>query len=176
VLLAGSSGSTSNFILPNGTFFVELFIFLVVLGVIAGFILPSLRRVLEERDQVLVNAQRASDAAHAKAVQLQKERNDVLEIARVRERAILEEAARSVEELIDEARARGQVEYDRRVADATGTIEAEGRRVYEAVMAGAVELVIGAAERIVGGGLDADRHRETIAAELADADTSTRVK
>jgi F-type H+-transporting ATPase subunit b len=172
VLLGSSSGSNTNFILPNGTFFAELIIFLVVLGVIAWFILPSLRRVLDERAHFLTGAQRALETARAEASRLDKERATVLEIARASARAILEGAARSADEFVEEARARGQAENDRRVADATGAIEAERRRVHAAVMAEAVALVVAAAERIVGGGLDAERHRETIAAALADAEAT----
>ncbi len=39
----GSSGNGGNFLIPNGTFVVELVIFLVVLGVIAKWILPPLQ-------------------------------------------------------------------------------------------------------------------------------------
>ena len=66
--------------------------------------------------------------------------------------------------------ARGRVEHDRRIVEAAGAIEDERRRVRDVVVAQAVDLVVAAAERIVGGGLDADRHREFIAAELAGAD------
>ena len=41
-------------------------------------------------------------------------------------------------------------------------------------MGKAVELVVTAAERIVGGGLEANRYRATIAAELAEADAAQR--
>ncbi len=172
MLFASSSGSSSDFILPNGTFFVELIIFLVVLGVIAKFILPSLRRVLDGRAAVITDAQESSQVARAKAARLEKERIAVLEAARLSARTILEEAGRSVEELMREARARGQVERERRLAEASGAIETERRRVHEAVLSEAVELVIVAAERIVGGGLEADRDRNTILSELTDAQES----
>ena len=42
-----SSGNGGNFLIPNGTFVVELVIFLVVLGVIAKWILPPLQEVAE---------------------------------------------------------------------------------------------------------------------------------
>jgi F-type H+-transporting ATPase subunit b len=174
VLYASSSGSNSNFIVPNGTFFVELIIFLVVLGVVAKCILPSLRGVLAERNRVLIDAQRASEAARAEAARLENERITALEAARSSARAILEQAAKSVDDLFDDARARGRVEHDRRIVEAAGAIEDERRRVRDVVVAQAVDLVVAAAERIVGGGLDADRHREFIAAELAGADAPAR--
>jgi F-type H+-transporting ATPase subunit b len=170
VLLASSSGSTTNFIVPNGTFVVELVIFLVVLGVNAKFILPALRKVLDERGKTLADAQRVSDAARVEAARLDEERATLLANARAEARTIFDQASRSVDDLIEEARARGQAEFDRRLATAAGAIEDERRRVYDSVMQGAVDLVVAAAERIVGDGVDAERHRDAIAAELAGAD------
>jgi F-type H+-transporting ATPase subunit b len=175
-VFASSSGSSSNFIVPNGTFVVELVIFLVVLGVMAKFILPSLRRVLDERDRMLGDAQRASEAARLEAVRLERERVNVLAAARAEARAILEGAAQSVDGLIAEARERGRAEHDRRLAEADAAVETERRRLHDDVMARAVELVVAAAERIVGGGLDADRHRQFIAAELGGGNEPTRAE
>ncbi|CAM2876650.1 F0F1 ATP synthase subunit B [Skermania piniformis] len=48
-----------NFLLPNGTFFVELAIFLVVFWVIWKFVVPSIREVLEARERMV--SQTAAD-------------------------------------------------------------------------------------------------------------------
>ena len=48
---ATSSGNGGNFLIPNGTFVVELVIFLVVLGVVAKWILPPLKAVSETRQR-----------------------------------------------------------------------------------------------------------------------------
>ncbi len=39
-----------NFLLPNGTFFAELLIFVTVLGVIWRFVIPPINRAMEERE------------------------------------------------------------------------------------------------------------------------------
>ena len=49
MLTASSSGSSASFLVPNATFIVELAIFLIIFGLVAKFIVPSLRRVLDER-------------------------------------------------------------------------------------------------------------------------------
>jgi F-type H+-transporting ATPase subunit b len=174
VLTASSSGSSASFLVPNATFIVELAIFLVILGLVAKFIIPSLRRVLDERAGILSGGVTVTDAARADAVRLGRERSAILDDARQRARAVLEAATREVEGLIEDARARGQVEHDRLVVEAAARIDDEQRRVHELVMGQAVELVVTAAERIVGGGLEANRHRATIAAELAEADAAKR--
>jgi F-type H+-transporting ATPase subunit b len=52
-VLAAGEGGTSNFLVPNGTFFVVLIIFLIVLGVIGTFVVPPVMRVLGERDAMV---------------------------------------------------------------------------------------------------------------------------
>jgi F-type H+-transporting ATPase subunit b len=51
VLLAQAGGS--NFLLPNGTFFVVLIIFLIVLGVIGKWVVPPISKVLREREAMV---------------------------------------------------------------------------------------------------------------------------
>jgi F-type H+-transporting ATPase subunit b len=52
-VLATGEGGTSNFLVPNGTFFFVLIIFLIVLGVIRVFVVPPVMRVLGERDAMV---------------------------------------------------------------------------------------------------------------------------
>src|ERR1700752_628961 len=73
VVLAAASqaeGGGQNCLLPNGTFFVVLLIFLIVLGVIGTFVVPPIMRVLNERDQMVaktVENNRESDKQFAAA-------------------------------------------------------------------------------------------------------------
>ena len=50
---AEEGGKNSNFLVPNGTFFFVLAIFLIVLGVIGTFVVPPILRVLRERDAMV---------------------------------------------------------------------------------------------------------------------------
>jgi F-type H+-transporting ATPase subunit b len=53
VLSAAEEGGQSNFLIPNGTFFVVLIIFLIVLGVIGKWVVPPVSKVLRERDAMV---------------------------------------------------------------------------------------------------------------------------
>ena len=53
VVLAAASQAEGNFLMPNGTFFVVLIIFLIVLGVIGTFVVPPISKVLKERDNMI---------------------------------------------------------------------------------------------------------------------------
>jgi F-type H+-transporting ATPase subunit b len=65
VLLAAEEGGQSNFLIPNGTFFVVLTIFLIVLGVIGKWVVPPVSKVLRERDamvkQTVEDSRKAAD-------------------------------------------------------------------------------------------------------------------
>jgi len=60
-------GNGGNFLIPNGTFVVELVIFLVVLGVIAKWILPPLRDVVDTRRERVATALAKAEQARARA-------------------------------------------------------------------------------------------------------------
>jgi F-type H+-transporting ATPase subunit b len=169
-LLLASSSSNTNIIVPNGTFFFELVIFLVVLGIVAKFILPPFQRVLDQRDQKVREGLGGAESARQEAAQLDADRLATLHGARSRARQLLEEAGDTVDQLIADARQRGQQEHDRRIEAAAGEIEQERLRIHGELVARAELLVVSAAERVVGGTFDLDRHRGLIAAELADLD------
>jgi F-type H+-transporting ATPase subunit b len=65
VLLAAEEGGQSNFLVPNGTFFFVLIIFLIVLGVIGKWVVPPVSKVLRERDamvkQTVDDSRKAAD-------------------------------------------------------------------------------------------------------------------
>ncbi len=161
--------STPNFILPNGTILVELVLFLIVLGLTNAFVLKPVQRVLAEREGRIRGAQHASDAAEHEAEGLERERLAVLEAARTEARELLEEATRGAEELRTSARAEGQIEHDRLLAEATEVIDRERASVRGEVLGRMEEMVGEAASRVAGVEIDASRHRELIAAALADS-------
>jgi F-type H+-transporting ATPase subunit b len=65
ILAAEEGGGTSNFLVPNGTFFVVLLIFLIVLGVIGKWVVPPISKVLRARDamvkQTVEDSRKAAD-------------------------------------------------------------------------------------------------------------------
>ena len=70
ITLLAAEGGQSNFLVPNGTFFFVLLIFLIVLGVIGKFVVPPITRVLHERDEMVtktVERNRESDKQFAAA-------------------------------------------------------------------------------------------------------------
>ena len=104
LLAAEEGGGTSNFLIPNGTFFFVLAIFLIVLGVIGKFVVPPIQKVLGERERML--AQTAEDNRRAAAQEAAAESDYKREVGVGRaEAASIRDEARSVgRAIIDDMR------------------------------------------------------------------------
>lgn len=168
MLLAASSGN-SNFLIPNGTFVFELIMFIIVLGIVAKFILPSLQKAMTDREVTIRASLTASDEGRVEADRLARERVAVLEQAHAEARVIVEGASREVERLREEAQQRGMAEFERELERVRAVIAQESRTLREETIAKLDEVVVRAAERIVGVDVDPVRHREAIAAAIREA-------
>ena len=154
--------TSSIFLLPNGTFFVELAIFLVIIGLIAKYILPPLNRAMEQRQEHIRSSLQAADAARAEAAAADDERLAALDEARKQAREIVAQANRTADQVKAEMGGRGQVEYDRIVAKAEGEVALARRRAVEEASERMGELVLEVVERIIGREVDAATHRDLI--------------
>ena len=159
---AASSGNGGNFLIPNGTFVVELVIFLVVLGIIAKWILPPLQGVVETRQARVHTALAKAEDARAESQKLLAERDQVLSEARAQARLIVDHANQGADSAFQSGRQRGQVEYDRLVKASRAETEQEGRRVRDELIGQLDALVASAAERVLGSRVDVDQHRSLI--------------
>jgi F-type H+-transporting ATPase subunit b len=174
VLVAASvttttTAKTSNFLIPNGTFVVELVLFLIVLGIVAKFILPPIVAVMAERAQAVRASLEASNAGQVQADQLATERRQVLEGARAEARSLLEGAAADAARLVEDARARGLAEHGRAMDAARPGLEADRARLLDEVLASVGGLVVAGANQVIGEPVNTARHQGSIDALVAQA-------
>ncbi len=154
--------ATSNFLVPNATFIVELVAFLVVLAVIGRFVLPYLNAALRERAERIRAELDAASAAKQEATEADEERRLALERARHQAREIVAQANRTAEQVVADAQSRGQAEHDRIVASAETDVRLARQRAIEEAASRLGELVLDVVERIVGREVDAEAHRSLI--------------
>ncbi len=133
-ILASEEGEgTSNFLIPNGTFFFVLLIFLIVLGVIAKWVIPPVSKVLAEREAML--AKTAADT---------KQAADQLAAARADYDAAMVGARKEATAIRDDARAQGRhmVEESRAAAngEVAATLQAAGDELTENARAVSTQL------------------------------------
>jgi F-type H+-transporting ATPase subunit b len=166
VLHAGTSVTTTTstpiFVVPNGTFFVELILFVIVLGVMARFVIPPIQNVIAERDTRIRAGMAAGDEGRAEADRLARERAQLLDGARSEARGLIEAASRSADTAFEDARRRGSAEHDRLLEEARPRLEAEGEQLRVDLTGRLGELVVGAASQVIGERIEVSRHRQLI--------------
>ena len=154
--------ASSNFLVPNATFLVEVVAFLVVLFVLGRYVLPVLNRALGERQEQIRASLDAAEQARAEATETRAERQRIIDEARQQARDIVAQANRTSQRMHAEAEERGQQEYDRLVARADAELVMERRRAVDEVSAQLGELVLSVARQVIGREIDASAHRALI--------------
>jgi F-type H+-transporting ATPase subunit b len=166
--------ATNNFLIPNGTFIVVLLAFLAVLGVIGRYVLPILNKALTERQDKIRGELEAADRAKADAEEADTERRALLEQARGQAREILSQAATAADQAKLRAEADAQAIHDRIVQAADAEVVIARQAAVEEVTARVGEIVLAAAERVIGREIQAADHQdlidEAIAAVRAESD------
>lgn len=165
--------ATSIFLLPNGTFFVELVVFVVLLLIARRYFLPPIVKAMENRQEKVRASLAAAEAARAEAAQAEDERARVLAEARDQARQIVAAAQATSDQLKAEAAGRAQAEYDRILSGAELEVEAARQRAVDSASARIGEIVFDLVARIVGREVDQSAHedlvREAVAALQAEA-------
>jgi len=164
-----AQGGTTNFLLPNSTFIVELLIFLVILFVFHRYIVPPLSRALKQR-QDMVRKQAEDREKAARAVQEAQERySSALADARAEAASIRDDARAEAARVRAELREQADQEVERiqrQGGEQLAAQRAEAMRRLRSELGG---LSVQLAERVVGESFDDDgRRRSTVERFLAE--------
>lgn len=162
--------ASSNFLVPNGTFVIELLAFLIVVGVLAKYILPYISKPMEERQQIIRQALVDAEEAKRRAAEAEEAYRRAISEARTQARTVVEEANRLAERLRADKRQQADEEFERRVAQARVEIEAQVRQATEALRQQVGDLAVAVVEKVLGEGLDAQSHRTLIDRTIAEVE------
>ncbi len=154
--------TASIFLLPNGTFFVELAVFAIILFLIGKYILPPLNRAMARRQEEIRSSLESADRARADAQAADDERRSALEAGRSQAREVVAQANRTADQVRADAQESARAEYERIVSSAQLEVDLARRRALEAAAAQMGEMVLEVVERIIGREVDADAHRDLI--------------
>ncbi|MGO8871373.1 MAG: F0F1 ATP synthase subunit B [Acidimicrobiales bacterium] len=157
----------SNFLVPNGTFFVVLIAFILVLGFIAKVVVPPLNKVLAERQDQIRGELEAADRAKADAEQADSERRSLLDKARSQAREIVSQASTAADQIKLKAEADAQAIHDRIVQAADAEVVIARQAAVEEVTARVGEIVLAASERVIGREIQAADHQDLIDEAIA---------
>ncbi len=154
--------ASSNFLVPNATFVVELVAFLVVLGVLARYVLPVVNTSMEARQKTIRQSLEDAETAKRRAEEAEADYRRTMEQARQEARGMVDEANKLGEQLRADLRQRGEQEYERIISRAQSDIDASARRAAEELRQQVSGMVITVVERVIGEGFGADEHRALI--------------
>ncbi|HWD54607.1 MAG TPA: F0F1 ATP synthase subunit B [Acidimicrobiales bacterium] len=150
------------FLLPNGTFFIELIVSIILILAVYKWVLPPINKAMEERQEKIRTSLEAADQARADAEAADDERRNVLEEARQQAREIVSTANRTAEQVRTDAQARGQSEYERIVGNADVEIALARQRAVEEAASRMGEVVMEVVERVIGREVNLEVHRDLI--------------
>ena len=122
-LVASEEGGTSNFLIPNGTFFFVLAIFLIVLGVIGKFVVPPVQKVLGERERMIAKTAEDNRRAVDQEAAAEADYRSELAVARAESTAIRDEVRAEGRSELDQMRAQANDEVSGVVEEANAELK-----------------------------------------------------
>ena len=150
VSLAAASQAEGNFLIPNGTFFVVLIIFLIVLGVIGTFVVPPIMRVLHEREDMVTKTQVDNKESAEQFAAAREDYEKVMSEARVKASAARDDARTEGRKVLDEMRSRAEEQVSSTLQDASDQLKQEGDAVAADLRARVDSMSTTLASRILG--------------------------
>lgn len=162
----------SNFLVPNGTFLVELFAFAIIAFILGKWVIPPINRAMTSRQEAIRQEFAELEEAKSEATQAKDEFTSQIADARHEAARIREEAREQGATIIAELREQAQAEANRIVEHAHAQIQAERQQALTSLRAEVGTLATTLAGRIVGESLDDDeRSGRVVDRFLADLET-----
>jgi F-type H+-transporting ATPase subunit b len=164
--------ATSNFLVPNGTFFVELFAFALMFYILAKYVVPPINKAMTDRQNAIRKQFADLDKARADANAAEAEFKAQIADARHEAARIREEAREQGAQIISEMRSQGEAEKARIIDNGHAQVAAERQQAVASLRAEVGTLATTLAGRIVGESLEDDeRSTRVVDRFLADLDT-----
>jgi F-type H+-transporting ATPase subunit b len=153
---------STNFLVPNGTFIVELIAFVAIVFLLARYVVPPINRAMTTRQEAIRQQFADLDRAKEEANEAKDEFQSQIADARKEAAKIREEAREQGASIIAEMREQAQIEAARIVEHGKTQIEAERQQAVASLRAEVGSLATGLAGRIVGESLDDDARQSRV--------------
>jgi F-type H+-transporting ATPase subunit b len=168
---------TNNFLVPNGTFWVELIAFAIMFFILAKYIVPPINRAMTNRQDAIRQQFADLDQARDQAKSAEDEFRAQITEARHEAARIREEAREQGAAIIAEMREQAQAEASRIVEHAHAQIEADRQQAVTSLRSEVGTLATDLAGRIVGEALeDQARQSRVVDRFLADLEAEKSVQ
>ncbi len=139
-----------NFLVPNGTFFFVLAIFLIVLAIIGTFVVPPILKVLRERDAMVAKTAADNKKSSEQFEAAQADYEEAMKEARVQASSFRDNARAEGRKAVDDARARAEQEVMSTLQTAAEQLKRERDAVELDLRANVASMSATLASRILG--------------------------
>ncbi|MFL6174505.1 MAG: F0F1 ATP synthase subunit B [Marmoricola sp.] len=158
----------SNFLVPNGTFVVELIAFAIMFFIIARYIVPPINKAMTARQDAIREQFAELDDAKAKAHSAEDEFKAQIADARQEAARIREEAREQGAAIVAEMREQAQAEAARIVEHGHTQIEADRQAAVTSLRNEVGSMATELASRIVGESLEDQARQSRVVERFLD--------
>jgi F-type H+-transporting ATPase subunit b len=152
----------SNFLVPNGTFLVELIAFAIIVWLLSKFVIPPINKAMTDRQEAIRKEFAELDEAKDEAQKAEDEYKSQLADARQAANKIREEAREQGNQIVADAKEKAQTEADRIIENGHGQVRAERQQAIASLRAEVGTLATQLAGRIVGESLEDDERSNRV--------------
>jgi F-type H+-transporting ATPase subunit b len=150
LLAAEEGGGQSNFLVPNGTFFAVLLIFLITLGVIAKWVVPPVSKVLAAREAMLAKTAADNRKSAEQVAAAQADYDETMAGARSEASSIRDEARTAGRQVVDAKRSEASDEVAETVRQADSELSDQRASTQTELQSSVDGLSATLASRILG--------------------------
>jgi F-type H+-transporting ATPase subunit b len=152
MVLAASQAAEggNNFLVPNGTFFFVLAIFLIVLGIIGTWVVPPILKVLRERDAMVAKTASDNKKSAEQFEAAQADYEEAMKEARVQASSFRDNARAEGRKAVEGARGRAEQEVMSTLQIAAEQLKRERDNVELGLRANVGTMSATLASRILG--------------------------
>ncbi|MGH3914498.1 MAG: F0F1 ATP synthase subunit B [Pseudonocardiaceae bacterium] len=147
------------FLIPNATFFIELAIFLAILFVIWRYVIPPVKKAMNDRQEMIRGQIEESERARQRLQEAETRYSEALAEARVEAAKIRETARADAQAIKDEMRQQAEQEVARIQQRGEEQLVTQREQVVRELRAEVGRLAVSLAGRIVGESLADDARR-----------------
>jgi len=167
-----TAAETSNFLIPNGTFLVELILFGIVLGVLGWYVAPAVAKALREREEMVDRTARQSQEANAKLTAAEQRYSEALADARAESGRIRETARAEGQRTLDELREVAHAEASAVIGRGNEELAVQREQAVRELQSSIGELSVTLAGRVVGTELPEATRTATVTRFLGELEGS----
>jgi F-type H+-transporting ATPase subunit b len=157
--MASSQLATSIFLIPNGTFFVELIIFVIVLVVLGWYVAPAIGKALRDREEMVKREAEESQLASEKLTAAEQRFAEALAEARAESGRIKDNARTEGQRTLDELRGRANEDAARIGQQASEQLASQREQALRELQPHVRELGSTLAGRVLGENLSVSEGR-----------------